>query len=133
LQEAFDPPGLVERLQHNLGLVQDMFKWHDSLDQGAGAFLISMLRKIGAAAAQPQLTTSHPPFPTPHSPTFMLTPQDMFKWHDSLDQGAGAVLMSRLRKIGAAAAAAQSEQLEEQIVLPLATNRTGSKGSKERR
>ncbi|CAI5511671.1 unnamed protein product [Closterium sp. Naga37s-1] len=54
LQEAFEQPGLVERLQHNLGLVQDIFKWHDSLDQGAGAVLISRLRKIGAAAAQSQ-------------------------------------------------------------------------------
>ncbi|CAI5481662.1 unnamed protein product [Closterium sp. Yama58-4] len=51
LQEAFDQPGLVARLQHNLGLVQDMFKWHDSLDQGAGAVLMSRLRRIGAAAA----------------------------------------------------------------------------------
>ncbi|CAI7792942.1 unnamed protein product [Closterium sp. NIES-54] len=79
LQEAFDQPGLVERLQHNLGLVQDMFKWHDSLDQGAGAVLMSRLRKIGAAAA------------------------------------------------------AQSKQLEEQIVLPVDTKKKGSKGSKGRR
>ncbi|CAI5532034.1 unnamed protein product [Closterium sp. Naga37s-1] len=79
LQEAFDQPGLVERLQHNLGLVQDMFKWHDSLDQGAGAVLMSRLRKIGAAAA------------------------------------------------------AQSKQLEEQIVLPVDTKKKGSKGLKGRR
>ncbi|CAI5511668.1 unnamed protein product [Closterium sp. Naga37s-1] len=52
LQDAFDQPGLVARLQHNLGLVQDMFKWHDSLDQGAGAVLMSRLRRIGATAAQ---------------------------------------------------------------------------------
>ncbi|CAI5534004.1 unnamed protein product [Closterium sp. Naga37s-1] len=51
LQEAFDRPGLVARLQHNLGLVQDMFKWHDSLDRGAGEMLMSRLRRIGAAAA----------------------------------------------------------------------------------
>ncbi|CAI5996701.1 unnamed protein product [Closterium sp. NIES-64] len=54
LQEAFEQPGLVERLQHNLGLVQEMFKWHDSLDQGAGAVLMSRLRRIGAAAAAAQ-------------------------------------------------------------------------------
>ncbi|CAI5532037.1 unnamed protein product [Closterium sp. Naga37s-1] len=55
LQDAFDRPGLVERLQHNLGLVQEMFKWHDSLDRGAGEVLMSRLRRIGAAVAQSQL------------------------------------------------------------------------------
>ncbi|CAI5496717.1 unnamed protein product [Closterium sp. Naga37s-1] len=230
LQEAFDQPGLVERLQHNLGLVQvgvgqvgvgqvgvgqvgvgqvgvgqvgvgqDMFKWHDSLDQGAGAVLlyvfspqhllpnphspahatghdmfkwhdsldrgaeaagavlISRLRKIGTVLAQPQLTTPHSLLPSLPScsrhrtcssgmipwtraqgrsccmyshrnicsplPTHLLTPQDMFNWHDSLDRGAGAVLMSRLRRIGAAAA--QSQQLDEQIVLPLETTKKES-------
>ncbi|CAI5964616.1 unnamed protein product [Closterium sp. NIES-64] len=91
----------------------DMFKWHGSLDQGAGAVLIPLSvfpMSRGGAHEQAEEDWSSGAIAAHHSSLLIsllctFLPQDMFKWHDSLDQGAGAVLMSRLRRIGAAAAA----------------------------
>ncbi|CAI5996695.1 unnamed protein product [Closterium sp. NIES-64] len=95
------------------GAGADMFKWHGSLDQGAGAVLIPLSvfpMSRGGAHEQAEEDWSSGAIAAHHSSLLIsllctFLPQDMFKWHDSLDQGAGAVLMSRLRRIGAAAAA----------------------------